>query len=213
MKTKHFVYAALLLCGACLTACDDDNQEKIDVTIPNLDMPVHDTYEIKSRHSNWQSADPDIASVSGNILTANHVGETTVTGPTHTFAVVVRAKYFNYEAPCTEWGATADEVKAFMEGFTLVSADNDRLVYEGQEKAESYVYTFDAGKLTSAQVTSLDIYAISLSRYLNERYVYEEALSSYDNEDFYFTSLDKRTSIHAYKSASDVWSVVYTPAN
>lgn len=211
MRTKQFIYVALLLCGAGLAACDDDNEQGVDVTIPNLDMPVHDTYEINSRYTDWQSADPEIASVSNNVLTANHVGETTVSGPTHTFAVVVRAKYFNYEAPCMEWGTTVANVEDFMADFTSVSSDAGRLVYAGQEKAESYTYTFAGGQLSSAEVVSSDDYTVSLLRYLYERYIYEEARSNYDGNDFYFTTLDGHTSIHAYKPTPGVWSVVYTP--
>ena len=202
----------MLLCSAAFVACDDDDNEVkgTDVTIPNLELYSHDTYQINAENSGvWVSE----ASIEGDVLHANHVGNAVVTGRFYSFKVAVLPKYTLFEEPVLAWGADAQTVKDAMTSYTLATAEGSILSYVGldDDAADAFIYTFTANGLASAQVVLSGDYTVSVTRYLDERYERLEGTDELAHE-FYFRSLDGKTDIHASMPTEGNWTIDYTPA-
>ena len=206
----------MLLCSATFVACDDDDNEVkgTDVTIPNLELYSHDTYQINAENSGvWVSDNPSVASIEGDVLHANHVGNAVVTGRFYSFKVAVLPKYTLFEEPVLAWGADAQTVKDAMTSYTLATAEGSILSYVGldDDAADAFIYTFTANGLASAQVVLSGDYTVSVTRYLDERYERLEGTDELAHE-FYFRSLDGKTDIHASMPTEGNWTIDYTPA-
>ncbi len=206
----------MLLCSAAFVACDDDDNEVkgTDVTIPNLELYSHDTYQINAENSGvWVSDNPSVASIEGDVLYANHVGNAVVTGRFYSFKVAVLPKYTLFEEPMLAWGADAQTVKDAMTSYTLATAEGSILSYVGldDDAADAFIYTFTANGLASAQVVLSGDYTVSVTRYLDERYERLEGTDELAHE-FYFRSLDGKTDIHASMPTEGNWTIDYTPA-
>lgn len=192
---NKFIYRffSLLLClgAVAFAACSDDNDD--DVDMPDVTMKAGDTYTIESG-TNWLSADPLIATVSGNTLQALRVGKTTISNNNASFKLTVTPKYNLYDDPCMQWGASTSVVNSFMKGYAMLQQDEDDVIYSGNGVAEMYAYSFENGELISSYVfLNADKYYSTLHSFLAERYVF----LGQDDEDYalYYISMDKKLAV------------------
>lgn len=113
MKSKTnlltWALAFVLICLplATFTSCGDDNQSM------NLTLNAGETHDI-GNGSDWKSANPFVASVSGSTIEANCVGNTTVSSGSSNIKVTVKATHFDFNDPCLQWGASKSSVKSYM---------------------------------------------------------------------------------------------------
>ena len=136
------------------------------------------------------------ASVSGNTVTAQRVGETTIRSGSNSFRVTVNGKYNTYREPCLQWGASKSTVKNFMSGYTMDSDQNNFLIYYGKSPVTFIVYSFKNSSLILSSLV-IPIGAVSMNEliaFMAERYIYvtqDEA-----NNYFGFISTDKKTIVY-----------------
>lgn len=180
----------LLLVATCIpfTSCskDDDNEKEQGPKYNDITIIAGSTYTIENG-SNWTSEEPLIAEVSGNVITAKIVGQTTIRNDKYSFTVTITPRYNLYKDPYLVWGASMSSVKSYMNGFTLAVNDSESLMYDGKGGAEVYMYLFENNKLTSSAVlVDAEKYNERLAEFLFERYIFVNA----DDEEFIVTFIN-----------------------
>ena len=173
MKSKTnllaWALAFVLICLplATFTSCgddaDDDNQSM------NLTLNAGETHDI-GNGSDWKSANPLVASVSGSTIKANCVGNTTISSGSSNIKVTVKATHFDFNDPCLQWGASKSRVKSYMSKYNLLKEESTSLVYDGSGKTYMYNYLFENGKLNSSSILVKSYYSSDITTYLKERY-------------------------------------------
>lgn len=170
-KTNILAWALtfVLICLplATFTACgddaDDDNQSM------NLTLNAGQTHNI-GKGSNWKSANPFVASVSGSTIKANCVGNTTISSGSSNIKVTVKATHFDFNDPCLQWGASKSSVKNYMSKYNLLDETSTQLGYNGSGKTYMYAYMFENGKLNGSSILVKSSYSSDITTYLKERY-------------------------------------------
>lgn len=193
---------ALCLGAMFFVACSDEDEE---VKMQDVTLKAGDTYTIETG-MNWLSADPLIATVSGNTIKALRVGKTKISNSSSSFKLTVTPKYDLYDDPCMQWGASTAAVNSFMKGYTMLQQNENVVFYSGNGVAEMYAYYFDNGKLESSLVLlEAESYYSTLHSFLAERY---EFLGQ-DEEDYslYYISMDKKLAIMV--ELYDISNVIY----
>lgn len=169
MKSKTnlltWALAFVLICLplATFTSCGDDNQSM------NLTLNAGETHDIGSG-SDWKSANPFVASVSGSTIEANCVGNTTVSSGSSNIKVTVKATHFDFNDPCLQWGASKSSVKSYMSKYNLLDEESTSLGYDGSGKTYMYNYLFENGKLNASSILVKSYYSSDIAAYLKERY-------------------------------------------
>ncbi len=121
----------------------------------------------------WSSDQPLIAEVDNNgNVTANRVGITNIKANGDICKVTVNPNYTTYEEPYLKFGASMNEVKNAMSGYTLSSkTDANNLVYIGKNVIDYYDYMFKNNGLY-AVILATDIFkGAETSKFLAERYI------------------------------------------
>lgn len=169
-KTNFLAWALtfVLICLplATFTACGDDADDNQSM---NLTLNAGETHNI-GKGSNWKSANPLVASVSGAKITANCQGSTTISSGSSNIKVTVKATNFEFNEPCLQWGASKSSVKSFMSSYRIKKETDTYLGYDGSGKTYLYAYTFENGKLNASGFYVKSYYSDNLTKYLKERY-------------------------------------------
>ncbi len=211
----------LLAAFMCITSCssDDGNEQApatLDKTLITLYVDETATLTYSEGHCEWSSDNDLVAEVKNGIVTAKHVGTTTIHANTLACSVIVKPKYTMYVEPYTEWGASISTIQNKMSGYTFrgstdSSNGGETYAYEGKGKTNAYVYIFNEGKLTSSgfHVNLLD--AINLSDFLIERYVIID-INEENKNDYrvYMSTVDMKTVV-AMNLTSSGAIVLYMP--
>ena len=173
MKSKTNLLAwALTFVLICLplatfTACgddaDDDNQSM------SLTLNAGQTHNI-GKGSNWKSANPLVASVSGSTIKAYCEGNTTISSGSSNIKVTVKATHFDFNDPCLQWGASKSSVKSYMSKYDLLNETSTQLGYNGSGKTYMYAYMFENGKLNGSSILVKSTYSNDITTYLKERF-------------------------------------------
>lgn len=213
MKSKTnlltWALAFVLICLplATFTSCgddaDDDNQSM------NLTLNAGETHDI-GNGSDWKSANPLVASVSGSTIKANCVGNTTISSGSSNIKVTVKATHFDFNDPCLQWGASKSSVKSYMSKYNLFNEKSTSLTYDGSGKTYMYSYLFENGKLNSSGILVESYYSSDITTYLKERY-YPVLVS--DDDVIYMVDAKQETLalVSVYTSGYSVYvMVVYT---
>lgn len=213
MKSKTnlltWALAFVLICLplATFTSCgddaDDDNQSM------NLTLNAGETHDI-GNGSDWKSANPLVASVSGSTIKANCVGNTTISSGSSNIKVTVKATHFDFNDPCLQWGASKSSVKSYMSKYNLFNEKSTSLTYDGSGKTYMYSYLFENGKLNSSGILVESYYSSDITTYLKERY-YPVIVS--DDDVIYMVDAKQETLalVSVYTSGYSVYvMVVYT---
>lgn len=172
MKSKTNILAwALTLVLICLpfaafTSCGDDADDNQSM---NLTLNAGETHDI-GKGSNWKSANPLVASVSGSTIKAHCVGNTTIGSGSSNIKVTVKATHFDFNDPCLQWGASKSSVKSYMSKYSLLNETSTLLGYDGSGKTHLYAYIFENGKLNVSSILVKSSYVSDITTYLKERY-------------------------------------------
>jgi hypothetical protein len=177
-KTMNKQFSLLLAILATLifvTSCSKDSDS--DLSKPSLDktnITLYASEEAKLTYTgntcDWSSDNELVATVSNGVVTAKHVGTTTIHANDLTCMVTVKPKYLTYVEPCILWGSSKSLVKSYMQGYALKGEESNSLGYIGKGNVNGYVYLFDNNGLKeSAFVVSL-LNSIKISDFLLERY-------------------------------------------
>ena len=199
-----------------LVSCGGDDEEP-DFTYQDVSLNYKATYTIPNAGDvEWTSSNEYIASVSGNVVTAERVGEATISSSKGSFKVTVNATSHVFNAPCIQWGASKSIVKSFMKNVTPTEETSTSLIYKDTGAQVLTSYTFESDKLKSSGV-GLDgdyINSDALVTYMLERYIplkVDEADYS-----FYFCTPDKNTGILMSLTTSGrsiIYLIVYVRLN
>ncbi|MBR5240733.1 MAG: hypothetical protein IKW05_02220 [Muribaculaceae bacterium] len=213
MKLKDFFYLLIGVCFLCQSCGEKDGP---GTNFKDVTLNCEQTYTITGGEDiEWKSDNPLIASVSGNIVTANVIGETSIRSSKGSFKVTVKGIMSKvYDIPCLEWGASKSRVKSFMSGRTLSKETTTDLVYYGSGAEIMTMYTFQSDKLKNSGVALSGSYISSskLADYMLERYI----PVSYDEDSyyFYFVTPDKKTGLALTLSVSGgnvIYMIAYVP--
>lgn len=170
-----------------LTSCSDDKDE--ETRFSDMNMSTGTKEEIKNGDGlTWRSENDLIASVSGSVVNAIRKGSVMIASDKGSFKVTVTPSHTLFSDPCLEWGSSVDDVKSFMEGYSLYGEADEGLFYNGNGAVGYIGYIFKNAKLESAGVYVKTVYMEDLVEHLNERYVH---FGEEENEAFYFISPDK----------------------
>lgn len=188
---KKIFYLFTILSCFVLTACGGDDDEP-QVSYQDITLACKKTHTIKG-DAVWTSSNKFIASVSGNVVTAERVGEATISSSKGTFKVKVTPTVSVYKEPYLKWGASKSSVKSFMSGATIEQEKSDQLVYKGTGALINTIYHFENSGLKASGLT-LD------GDYINPETLMEQMLQYYlpvtmdeVNYSFYFATPDKKT--------------------
>lgn len=214
VQTFLFVLLCSLI-SSTFTACGGDDDEP-ELKFNDITLNCGSTYTIPNgKNIMWTSSNEYIASVSGNIVKAEKVGEATISSNKGSFKVKVNGSLATvYPIPCLEWGASKSTVKNFMKGFSLKEEESTSLTYTGTGSHLLTTYTFESGILSGSGVALNGSYvdADKLADYMLERYV--PVSVDEENYSFYFITPDNKTMLGLFLevySGNIVYAIVYMP--
>ncbi len=171
-KAKHLLTTAtflMMLLGLSFTLCTSCGDDKDDRDGGSLTLKAGETHNIGTG-SNWKSANPLIASVEDQTITAECVGSTTITGSAGTIKVTVKATRFDFTEPYLSFGASKSDVKNAMSSYTLTTDKSTTIGYQGKGKVYMYGYGFKNNQLSMSLLIVKSTYANDLTKFLSERY-------------------------------------------
>ena len=196
-----------------LASCGGDDEP--DFNYQDVSLRYNTTYTIPNAgDATWTSSNEYIASVSGNVVTAERVGEAIISSNKGSFKVTVTPTSHVFNEPCIKWGATKSTVKSFMNNASPSEETSTALTYKGSGAQVVTTYTFDSKGLKSSGV-GLDgdyVNSDALVTYMLERYIPIDVDES--DYSFYFCTPDKKTGILMSLRASGstiVYLIVYVP--
>ncbi len=208
MEKRLTLLAALIFALASLSSCSSDDDEQQGPKHEDVNLSTGETYSI-STGGNWQSAEPLIASVSGNIVTAQRVGTTTISSESSSFQLTVNPRYNLYDTPCLQWGASPSYVNTFMDGYNMLKVEGNIVMYDGKGGATSYAYLFENNRLkSSAVLVDAMAYGDALVDYLTERYIVIDVNESENYVMMVNIEQDMALMISFYVISSNLYSMV-----
>ena len=215
-KTSLWGFILLCLTSICFTACggDDEGSSSPSLDKTSLSLYVDETSILKYSEGNcsWLSDNSLIAEVKDGVVTAKHVGTTTIHANNLTCTVTVKPKYTSYVEPYMGWGSNKSVVKSYMSGYTINKEETNSIAYVGKGRVQTYVYLFENGLMKSSamQISLLNLYDIT--DFLLERYVVLDTEKKSDTDYYvYMLSVDKKMLIVLNVSTS-YCLVLYGPA-
>lgn len=211
---KLLFFFSLMVVALALVSCGSDKEDEPNYA--NQTLLAGETYTIPGKSLDWTSDNELIASVSNGIVTAEHVGETTIRSGSKSFKVTVNGKYNTFKEPYMNFGASMSSVKSFMSGYTLNQEKSEALLYDGKFPVMYYMYTFkNAGMyLSSAIIKSSSVDTDEMVAFMQERYVFV----TMDQDKYYFAFLspDKKMMVILQLDTLNyqvVYEVVYAAYN
>ena len=220
---KKFLSMTLLLTAMFLTfsACSKDDEGNSGLSQKEVSLKVGQSIALSydGGECTWNSDQPLIAEVDNNgKVTANRVGITNIKANGDICKVTVNPNYTTYEEPYLKFGASMNEVKNAMSGYTLSSkTDANNLVYIGKNVIDYYDYMFKNNGLY-AVILATDIFkGKETSNFLAERYIVvsvdknknQVLLTSIDMEIAVMIQINDKTGaiVIMYASAKDAKSL------
>ncbi len=204
MKQNLFMWMLLIASVINFSSCSKDNDDNdegnnsnsgLSQTEITLKVGQSMTLSYGNGECTWSSEQPLIAEVDNNgKVTANIVGVTNIKANDDICKVTVTPNYNTYEEPYLKFGASIDEVKKAMSGYTLSSkTDAKNLVYIGKGIIDYYDYVFEDGELQHAAVLTNIFKGEETTDFLIERYI----VVSVDKEEstILLTSIDMKVAI------------------
>lgn len=159
----------------------------------NMDLKCSQSRFIKGgAEVEWISSNEHVATVSGNIVTANIAGEATISSSKGAFKVKVEPNIELYQEPFIEWNASPNSVNEHINTTSTPSHQSSSVRENGSVKevleitADEYKYIFEGNKLICSMI---DLSKIEGDIYLHfsERYVKKD----HNN----YLTLDEKTNI------------------
>ncbi|MDE6007379.1 MAG: hypothetical protein K2G67_07485 [Muribaculaceae bacterium] len=210
---KILTLFAILSCFI-LPSCGGDDDEP-DYKYQDVVLNCNATYEIPNAGDvEWSSSNEFIASVTGNIVTAERVGEVIISSSRGSFKLTVNATSHVFNEPCIQWGASKSTVKSFMKNATPYEETSTSLNYKGTGAQLLTSYSFESDKLKSSGV-GLDgdyVNSDAIVTFMLERYIPLKVDQT--NYSFYFCTPDEKTGILMSLRTSGrtiIYLIVYVP--
>lgn len=175
MKRVLFTFCTFI-CAMLFTSCEN-SKIKISPSYVTLHCEEEVGLTAIDNHSDvrWVSDDDFVASVNSNgIVTAEHVGRTTITakdGKDEAYcSVSVTPEYYTYNEPILDWGCSKQTI--ISKKGTPDDNQTDGLVYvQSESKGIIEMYMFENGKLYGCGVALKLSYAnTDVANFLLERY-------------------------------------------
>lgn len=205
----------MIISCLCLSACGGDDDEP-NVKFQDITLSCDQSYTIQNgAGTTWTSSNELIASVSGNIVNAERVGEATISSSKGSFKVTVKGTVTAvYKVPCIEWGASKSTVKNFMKGSVLDKETTNEISYNGTGAQLLTMYSFNNNALVSSGVALNGSYINSdqLVDFMLENYVPISVDKT--NYLFYFVTPDNKSVVGLQLKASGhtiIYLVMYIP--
>lgn len=199
MKKLLFPLMTVVVMLTSVTSCSkDSDSESSKPSLDKSNITLYASEKAKLTYTGntckWSSDNELVATVDNGVITAKHVGTTTIHANDLACQVTVKPKYNTYVEPCIFWGASKSLVKSYMLGYTLKGEESNSLGYIGKGNINGYAYLFDNNGLkSSAFVVSL-LNSIMISDFLLERYwVIDMKEDSSGNLTSYLGSVDLKT--------------------
>ncbi len=188
---KFYYYGLFLACAmvSMLMACGSDDEEVEDIIDSTPIILAAGNEKAIDGAESVSVSNEFVATVSGNVVKAWHVGETTllVNGQKN-ISLKVYPVYNLYNDPVCNWGCDMNYVRSNQKQGTLSSkSDNTHLYYENAGAASILGYTFEGGKLESVIAVVSTNHASAYGSFLAERYL---MIPTYIGEDTYFAGID-----------------------
>ena len=167
MKQSLFMWMLIIASAFSLSSCSsDDDDSGLSQKEIILKVGQSMTLSYGGGECTWSSDQPLIAEVdnNGNVTNIKANGDIC--------KVTVNPNYTTYEEPYLKFGASMNEVKNAMSGYTLSSkTDANNLVYIGKNVIDYYDYMFKNNGLY-AVILATDIFkGAETSKFLAERYI------------------------------------------
>lgn len=222
---KKTLYILALITILSLTACS--GKDEPDNKFNDITLDYNKTYTIPNgTGTTWKTSNNLIASVSGNVVKAEHVGIAIISSEKGSFKVTVKPTMNTYPEPCLDWGTSMDLVKSFMNSYTgnvfLSEQDYTSLLYQSSsinQKVLITLYLFENSKLYNS-VVLLNLNYIpfnNLVEFLSERYIPVSVDDS--NYRIYFINPEmdmgvvlQLATMNTNTSTIDVVELIYAPA-
>ena len=150
-----------------------------DIKTDYLIMFVGDKNNIEGTVVTATSENEFVASIKGNVVTANHIGVTIIlVNEKHPVIIMVFALYTSIPDPVLKWGEPKDTIKVNHNKGNIIKEDEEILMYENCGDAKNIGYMFEEGKLYAVGLTVSSSKSNTLLQYLKERYyIYPEKQS------------------------------------
>lgn len=212
MKTIHIFLTCLILgISFAFTSCGDKDEPANPEKFSNITLIVGNSHTITlSQGIVWSSSNPLVANIEGNVVTAKHVGEATVSSSKGSFTVKVNPKTKYFTEPCILWGKSKSDVKSTMSAYTLIKDDTETLGFADRTTNATilWAYSFKNGLLNTSAVFLNGKYwnSDNIMNHLLERYVPTSMNES--NYSFYFLS-PKKDLIVLLKLDASGSSIIY----
>lgn len=210
LPTMTLALAAIV----CMLSCSKDDSKEPSLNKTKITLYVDETEKLTysgNDECTWSSDNKRVADVNNGVVTANHVGTTTIHANNLACEVIVKPRYTSFTEPYLEFGSSKSEVKSQMSGYTLKSEDNTMLTYYGKGNVDNYGYQFKYGALEmSAFYTELSC-SLSLSDFLLERYLVFDSEKSSTERIYTLVSVDLKMFIQ-FRVGTYGCIVMYTKA-
>lgn len=166
MKKMTFIMAAML--ALVLSACGGEKDEPI---FPDQELKVGDFFKVTNEETGWHSDNDKIASVEGNVVTANKVGEVKIRSGKHYFRVKVVPRYTYITDPYLIWGSSKATVKKSVKT-PFVSETDTEIKFGPLGKETHTTYYFGAQGLARLVIgiSPSKVSEADVLKFLNERY-------------------------------------------
>ena len=184
MKTNSSYLVFFMALVASLVSCSKDNNDDnesvnkdLSLTPSSISLYYEDTYQLTGNNvTKWETQDEFVAMVdSKGLVTGGHVGTTQIIasngGQSATCQVTITPKYFLYDTPILEWGASMSTIQS-KENHKKSSGTSTMLAYDYSKNNISCALTYN---FTNGKLSRIDIYMalsqyLTVSKYLMERY-------------------------------------------
>lgn len=214
IKMKKLLFFFTILSCLAIVSCgggDDDDEPK--TTYNNVTLACKTTHTIKG-DATWTSSNKYIASVAGNVVTAERVGEATISSDKGSFKVTVTPTVSVFSEPYLEWGASKSTVKNFMRGATLYEETSDQLTYKGNGALMLTLYDFENGRLKGSGIALNGDYIDSDALIEQMLQYYVPVTMDEDEYSFYFATPDKKSGVMLSLKSSGrtiIYMIIYVP--
>ena len=186
---------------AFLFSCskDDDNPA---LSKTSITLHVNETEEITYNGNGkctWSSDNKRVADVNDGVVTAHHVGTTTIYANNLSCKVTVKPRYTMFVEPYLGFGSSKSTVKKQMSGYSIIKDESTTLNYNGRGSIEAYSYKFEDDMLKSCAFYTGLSESLDLADFLIERYIVDAIdNTSYNEQYYYMTSVDSKYTIILY---------------
>jgi len=217
MKTTNAITRLLASIAAVCLFASCSNEDNTPATLSSESLLLYVGESSKLTYSGetctWRSENSLIASVDNEgRVNAKKVGTTNIFANDLVCRVQVVSRYNNYVEPYTKWGSDASSINTYMtqRSYSLLTASNTSIVYNGDTKVVGYVYTLDNLKLVSSGMVVKLTYSSSFLDYIADRYVAVSVERVSGGDAYVFSSVDMKTFLAIQISTSGV-AAAYLP--